>query len=74
MANQLSPFRKKVSLALKVETVAKLDKRAAMDNTSRAAVVEYFLSAALDSLELTPEEMAKVKAEIEANKTKKARG
>ena len=74
MANQLSPYRKKISIALKVETVAKLDKRAALDNMSRAASVERFLAAALESTDLSPEEWARVKTEIERNKTKKVRG
>lgn len=74
MANQLSPYRKKISIALKVETVAKMDKRAEIDNTSRAAVAEYYLSAALEKLILSPEEMAKVKSEIEMNKRNNRRG
>lgn len=74
MANQLSPYRKKISIALKVETVAKLDKRAALDNMSRAASVERFLATALESTDLTPEEWDRVKTEIEQNKTKQARG
>lgn len=74
MANQLSPYRKKISVALKVETVAKVDKRAEIDGTSRAAVVEYFLSSALEKLQLSKEEQEKVRAEIEANKKSSGRG
>lgn len=74
MSNQLSPYRKKISVALKVETIAKIDKRAEIDNTSRAAVCEYYLSAALEKLALTEEEKAKVDAEIENNRKNKNRG
>lgn len=74
MSNQLSPYRKKISIALKVETIAKIDKRAEIDNTSRAAVCEYYLSAALEKLALTEEERAKVAAEIENNRKNKNRG
>lgn len=74
MANALSPLRKKISIALRVETVKKIDKRAALDNTTRAAVVEYYMTAALAKLALSPAEQEAVKAEIEANKKKNRRG
>ena len=74
MANQLSPFRQKISVALKVETIAKIDKRAQIDNTSRAAVCEYYLSAALEKLQLNDEEKARVAEIIENNRKNKNRG
>lgn len=71
MANMLSPYRRQIGLALKIETIAKLDKRAREDGSSRNEVAEYYLSSALAKLELNEEEMERVKAEIKANLAKR---
>jgi len=67
MANMLSPYRRQIGLALKIETIAKLDKRAREDGSSRNEVAEYYLASALAKLELSPDERARVDAEIKAN-------
>lgn len=71
MPGMLSPYRRQIGLALQIETIAKLEKRAAMDHSSRNEVAEYYLSSALSSLELSEEEQAKVKAEIAENLKKR---
>lgn len=71
MANMLSPYRRQIGLALKIETIAKLDKRAQQDGTSRNEVAEYFLSAALANIKLNKKELGKVSAEIKANMQKR---
>ena len=71
MANMLSPYRRQIGLALKIETIAKLDKRAREDGSSRNEVAECYLSSALSKLELDASERAKVDAEIRANLSKR---
>lgn len=71
MANMLSPYRRQIGLALKIETIAKLDKRAREDGSSRNEVAEYYLASALSKLELNEEERARVDAEIQANLNKR---
>lgn len=68
MANMLSIYKRRVSLALKIETIARLDEKAAADNTSRNDVAEYLLAASLAKIELSKEAQAKVKAQIEENR------
>lgn len=68
MANMLSIYKRKVSLALKIETIARIDAKAKADGTTRNEVAEYILSSALSKIRLSPEAQAKVKAEIEANR------
>jgi hypothetical protein len=76
MANELSPYKRKISIALKIETIAKIDKRAEMDGTSRNAVAEYILSAALERLQLNAQELQAVEDEVKSNieKRKEKRG
>ena len=71
MANMLSPFKRKVSLALKIETIARLDQKAKEDNSTRNAVAEHVLDSVLAKVKLTPEAIAEIKAEIEANQAKR---
>lgn len=68
MANMLSIYKRRVSLALKIETIARLDAKAEADGTSRNDVAEYLLAANLAKIALSKEAQAKVKAEIEANR------
>lgn len=74
MAHMLSPYRRQIGLALRIETIAKIDKRARLDGTSRNEVAEYYLSAALRKLELDEVERNKVNAEIRANLAKRKGG
>ena len=71
MANMLSPYRRQIGLALRIETIAKIDKRARLDGSSRNEVVEYFLSTALANLKLNKQELSLVEAEIKANQQKR---
>lgn len=71
MPGMLSPYRRQIGLALQIETIAKLNKRAKLDHSSRNEVAEYYLSSALSKLELDPEERAKVNAEIQKNLKKR---
>ena len=74
MSNVLSVYKRKVSLALKIETIARMDARAKADGSSRNEVAEYVLASALSKVKLTQAEQEKVAAEIEANKkTRKGR-
>jgi hypothetical protein len=73
MSGALSIFKRKVSLALKIETLAKIDKRAELDGTSRVAVVEYILSSALERIKLSPEEYLAIQEEVEKNSKKRKR-
>lgn len=68
MANMLSIYRRKVSLALKIETIARIDTKALADGSSRNEVAEYILSSALSHIRISSEMQEKVKAEIEANR------
>ena len=61
MANMLSVYKRKVSLALKIETIARMDAKAEADGSTRNA-------SALSKIRLSADAQAKVKAEIEANK------
>lgn len=72
MSNMLSIYKRKVSLALKIETIARMDAKAKADGSTRNEVAEYLLASALAKVRLSQEEQAKVAAEIEANrKTRK---
>lgn len=74
MSNVLSVYKRKVSLALKIETIARMDARAKADGSSRNEVAEYVLASALSKVKLSQAEQEKVAAEIEANKkTRKGR-
>jgi hypothetical protein len=64
----LSIYKRRVSLALKIDTIARLDAKAEADNTSRNDVAEYLLSASLSKIMLSEEAQAKVQAEIDANR------
>lgn len=68
MANMLSIYKRRVSLALKIDTIARLDAKAEADNTSRNDVAEYLLAASLSKIALSKEAQAMVDAEIEANR------
>lgn len=68
MSNMLSIYKRKVSLALKIETIARMDAKAKADGSTRNEVAEYILASALSKVRLTAEEQARVKAEIEANR------
>ena len=74
MSNMLSPYRRQIGLALKIETIAKLDKRAKEDGSSRNEVAEYYLSSALSKLELSEDEQKAVNKEIQENLKKRKRG
>ena len=74
MAHMLSPYRRQIGLALRIETIAKIDKRARLDGTSRNEVAEYYLAASLKKLELDEGEKAKVEAEVQANFAKRKGG
>jgi len=71
MANMLSIYKRKVSLALKIETIARIDARAKADGSTRNEVAEYVLSSALAKVKLTQSEEERIKAEIEANRQKR---
>jgi len=71
MANALSIYKRKVSLALKIETIARIDKKADQDNSSRNEVAEYLLSSALSRLQLDQETQQKIREEIESNRRKR---
>jgi len=72
MSNMLSIYKRKVSLALKIETIARMDAKAKADGSTRNEVAEYLLASALAKVRLSQEEQVKVAAEIEANrKTRK---
>ena len=71
MANMLSIYKRKVSLALKIETIARIDARAKTDGSTRNEVAEYVLSSALAKVKLTQSEEERIKAEIEANRQKR---
>ena len=74
MSNMLSIYKRKVSLALKIETIARMDAKAKADGSTRNEVAEYLLASALAKVRLSQEEQVKVSAEIEANrKTRKGR-
>lgn len=74
MSNMLSIYKRKVSLALKIETIARIDAKAKADGSTRNEVAEYLLASALAKVRLSQEEQVKVAAEIEANrKTRKGR-
>lgn len=74
MSNMLSIYKRKVSLALKIETIARMDAKAKADGSTRNEVAEYILASALARIRLTTEEQARIAAEIEANrKTRKGR-
>jgi hypothetical protein len=74
MSNMLSIYKRKVSLALKIETIARMDARAKADGSTRNEVAEYILASALAKVKLTQAEQARIAAEIEANKkTRKGR-
>ena len=74
MSNMLSIYKRKVSLALKIETIARMDAKAKADGSTRNEVAEYILASALARMRLTTEEQARIAAEIEANrKTRKGR-
>jgi len=68
MANMLSVYKRKVSLALKIETIARMDAKAEADGSTRNEVAEYIIASALSKIRLSADAQAKVKAEIEANK------
>lgn len=69
MSNMLSIYKRKVSLALKIETIARMDAKAKADGSTRNEVAEYLLASALAKVRLSQEEQLKVAAEIEANRT-----
>ena len=71
MAKMLSIYKRKVSLALKIETIARIDPRAKADGSTRNEVAEYVLSSALAKLKLTQSEEERIKAEIETNRKKR---
>jgi len=71
MANMLSIYKRKVSLALKIETIARIDAKAAADGSTRNEVAEYVLASALSRIRLSEAAQAKVKEEIESNKKKR---
>lgn len=71
MSNMLSVYKRKVSLALKIETIARLDARAKADGSTRNEVAEYVLASALSRVKLSASEQAAVSAAIEANKQKR---
>ena len=68
MANMLSIYKRKVSLALKIETIARLDAKAEADGATRNEVAEYILSSSLSKLKLSTAAQLKVKEEIERNR------
>ena len=68
MANMLSIYKRKVSLALKIETIARMDAKAMADGSTRNEVAEYILSSFLSKLRLSPEAQQRVKEEIERNR------
>ena len=68
MSNMLSIYKRKVSLALKIETIARMDARAKADGSTRNEVAEYVLASALAKVRLTQEEQKRIAAEIEANR------
>ncbi len=74
MSNMLSIYKRKVSLALKIETIARMDAKAKADGSTRNEVAEYILASALAKIRLSQDEQARIVAEIEANrKTRKGR-
>lgn len=73
MANMLNVYKRKVSLALKIDTIARLDAKAKADGSTRNGVAEYILSSALSKIKLSDAAQAGVVAEIESNR-KKRRG
>lgn len=74
MSNMLSIYRRRVSLALKIETIARIDAKAKAEGSTRNVVAEYILASALANLRLSKEDQEKIVAEIEANrKTRKGR-
>ena len=68
MSNMLSIYKRKVSLALKIDTIARLDAKAKADDSTRNEVAEYILASALAKVKLTQEEQARIVAEIESNR------
>jgi hypothetical protein len=68
MPNMLSIYKRKVSLALKIETIARMDAKAEADGSTRNEVAEYVIASALSKIKLSAEKQAAVKAEIEANR------
>ena len=74
MANMLNIYKRKVSLALKIETIAKLDAKAEADGSTRNGVAEYILASALSRIKLTDAAQAKIIAEVDRNrKTRRGR-
>lgn len=71
MPNMLSPFKRKVSLALNIETIYKLDQKAETDKSTRNLVAEYVIASMLEYIELTPENAKRVQDEIAENKAKR---
>lgn len=71
MANMLAPNKRKLSLALKIETIKRLDLRAKSDGSTRNLLAEYILASGLKNVKIPPEEQAKVDEEIERNKAKR---
>lgn len=71
MSNMLSIYKRKVSLALKIETIARLDAKAKADDSTRNEVAEYILASALARIKLSDAEQAGVKREIESNRQKR---
>jgi hypothetical protein len=64
----LSIYKRKVSLALKIETIARIDEKAEIDGTSRNDVAEYLLASALAKLQLSKKRQDEVRHEIEENR------
>lgn len=74
MANMLSIYKRKVSLALKIETIARMDAKAKADGSTRNEVAEYILASALSKVRLSEAEQREIAAQIEANrKSRKGR-
>ena len=74
MANMLSVYKRKVSLALKIETIARLDARAKIDGSTRNEVAEYILSSACAKIKLSQKEQQRIVDEIERNKKARRSG
>jgi hypothetical protein len=66
--------KRKVSLQLKIETIAKIDHAAIAAHLSRNAVVQGYLDKATEEIVLTPEEIQEVAEEIKMNSEARKHG
>lgn len=74
MSNMPATHKKKVSLQLKIETIAKIDHAAKAANVSRNEMTQMYLDRATSRVSLTAEEIQAVADEQKRNEENRKHG